>query len=151
MSRVPTYGQSCYYVGVAGRPTKLDDLTAKRILNAAEAGVSRRAACEAARVHQATLCDWLARGRDGESPFAEFLERLEAAEAKAERKVVDKLMEQIESGHVPAMMFWLKCRRGWRDNEPAANEAAASGTVEEAGSVEFIESVLAAAKSRKAV
>ncbi len=135
---------------MAGRPTKLDDLTAKRILTAAEAGVSRRAACEAARVHQATLCDWLARGRDGESPYAEFLERLECSEAKAERKVVDRLMEQIENGHVPAMMFWLKSRRGWRDNEPAANEAPVAAGAEE-GSVEFIESVLAAAKSRKAV
>ncbi len=146
---MPIYGQSCYYVGV-GRPSKLDDITAKRILNAAEAGVSRRTAAEAARVSQTTLFDWIARGRDGEEPYAEFVERLEASESKAERKVVDRLMEQIENGHVPAMMFWLKSRRGWRDNEPAANEAPVAAG-EEAGSVEFIESVLAAAKSRKAV
>ncbi len=133
-----------------GRPSKLDDLTAKRILNAAEAGVSRRSAAEAARVDPATLFRWLAQGRDGEEPFCEFRERLLAAEAKAERKVVDCLMEQIASGHVPAMMFWLKCRRDWRDNEAPATEAA-TNSAEEAGSVEFIESVLAAAKSRKAV
>lgn len=135
---------------LVGRPTKLDDLTSKRILNAAEAGVSRRSACEAARICQATLFDWLARGRDGEEPYAEFLERLESAEARAERTVVDKLMEQIENGHVPAMMFWLKCRRGWRENDAPANEAIETSAVEGADPVDVLESLLAAAKSRKA-
>lgn len=111
--------------------------------------MSRRTAADAARICQATLFDWIARGRDGESPYAEFVERLEQAEAKAERKVVDKLMEQIESGHVPAMMFWLKCRRGWRDNDAPVNETAAQATAE-ADDLSVAESVVAAIKSRKA-
>ncbi len=73
---------------------------------------------------------------------------MEAAEAKAERKVVDRLMEQIENGHVPAMMFWLKSRRGWRDNEVVANEVAATNSVEGADELSFAESVVAAIKSR---
>lgn len=111
--------------------------------------MSRRSACEAARISQATLFDWIARGRDGEAPYAEFLERLESSEARAERVVVDKLMEQIENGHVPAIMFWLKCRRGWRENDAPANEAPAPSAVEGADTVDVLESLLAAAKSRK--
>ncbi len=132
---------------MAGRLTKLDDLVSKRITDAAAAGVSRRAASEAARISQQTLCDWVARGRDGEEPFASFLERLELAEAKAERKVVDKLMEQIETGHVPAIVFWLKSRRGWRDNDAIANDAAVTATEGEL-TTDMLESLLAAKRSR---
>ncbi len=132
-----------------GRPTLLDDLVSKRIVDAAGAGVSRRAACEAARISQSTLFDWLARGRDGEEPYAEFLERLEAAESKRERKVVDKLMEHIEAGNVPLLIFWLKSRRGWRENDAIANDAApVASAVEGVDQVDLFESLLAAAKSR---
>ncbi len=134
-----------------GRPTLLDDLVSKRIVDAAGAGVSRRAACEAANVSQRTLFGWLERGRDGEEPYAQFLQRLEAAESKRERKVVEKLMEHIEAGNVPLLMFWLKSRRGWRENDVVTNDAApAAGAVEGVDQVDLLESLLAAAKSRTA-
>jgi hypothetical protein len=136
-------------LALAGRPTKLDDLVSKRICDALAAGTTRRAAAEAARIDQATLCEWLARGRNGDEPFAEFRQRVQHAEARAERKVVDRLMDQIDNGHVTAIIFWLKSRRGWRDNDAPANEAPAAATVASEDTEELLEDLLEAARSRK--
>lgn len=133
------------------RPTKLDDLTAKRVINAARAGVSRRGAAEAARVDQATLFRWLALGRDGVAPYREFRERFLEAEAGAEREVVDALMEQARGGHVQAICFWLERRRprDWGKTEAVANEDAAGVSEQEADDLAVAKSVVAALESRR--
>ena len=70
-----------------GRPAiVLDDLRAKRIVDAVRAGLSRRGVAGRTGISEALLYDWLARGRDGESPFAELLERVKAAEAEVEQQ-----------------------------------------------------------------
>ncbi len=93
------------------RPTKLDDLTAKKIVSALEAGVSRRGAANAANVDYATLKRWLASGRAGDEPYCAFCARVEQAEAKAERVVVDALMVAVGKGNVAAITLWLQQRR----------------------------------------
>jgi hypothetical protein len=134
-----------------GRPTKLDDLTAKRILDAAAAGVSRRGAAEAAHVDVSTLTRWLQSGREGEEPYCGFRTRLLAAEAKAERRVVDALMVKVDEGNVPAMTLWLQQRRmdEWGKREMPANDAPAASEAGEAPDLEVARSVVAALESRK--
>ena len=94
-----------------GRPTKLDDLVAQRIVSAIAAGASRTGAAKSARVARASLFDWLARGRDGEQPYADFLDRVREAEGTVETLVATALQTAIANGHVGAMCFWLERRR----------------------------------------
>lgn len=134
------------------RRTKLDDLTSKRITNALAAGTSRRAAAEAASVCQATLFDWLARGRDDEQPYAEFLERVERAEAGAEQKITDALFKSAKDGSVTAQIAWLERRRpaDWAKRESPANLQNASNAMTDAvDDLALAESVVEAIKSRK--
>lgn len=136
-----------------GRPIELDDLVAKRIVDAIAKGVSRIGAAKAAGVGRSTLFEWLQRGRDGEQPFADFADRVRKADGKAEGVVVSKLLEAIENGHVGAMCFWLERRRheewGKRDvvTHEHPNGAAAPGGE---GDLEIARSVVAALESKKA-
>ena len=68
----------------AGRPTKPDDLTAKRICDAIKGGSSRACAAGLVGVGVSTLYSWMAAN-------PEFLERVRAADAHAEMQVVDAL------------------------------------------------------------
>ncbi len=94
-----------------GRPSKLDDLTAKRIVDAIAAGGSRAAAAEAARVHRSTLMTWLARGRNGEQPYRDFLDRVKKAEAEAELSMVAIVRTAATNGTWQAAAWWLERRR----------------------------------------
>ncbi len=94
--------------------------------------------------------DWLARGRDGEQPYADFLDRVTEARGKSERKVVDALMTKITEGNVPAMMFWLQQRapEDWNQKSPPANETASVTAAESDADLPMLESLLAAARSK---
>lgn len=136
-------------MALVGRPSKLDDLRAKRIVDAVAAGASRTGAAKAARVHKATLMDWLARGRDGEQPYADFHDRVREAEGEVEKTITTALLAAIKGGHVGAMCFWLERRRpeewGKRDvvthvDRPEETSAA--------NDLPMLESLLAAAKSK---
>lgn len=109
-----------------GRPLELDDLKAKKIVDAIAAGNSRACAAASAGIHTRTLHEWLSRGIDGEARFIQFAQRVREADSKAERKVVDALVARIESGDINAVKFWLKTRRGrtWRELEPATEKEA---------------------------
>ena len=72
--------------GALGRPTKLDDLTAKRIVDAVRAGHSYAAAARAGGIDEATLHRWIARGRDGEDLYRGFCERFDRADLAMRRK-----------------------------------------------------------------
>lgn len=96
----------------AGRPTKLDDLIAKRVCDSVAAGNSRKCAAQSVGVNVATLLRWMQEHR-------EFRERVYAADAKAETYVVGRLFELLD-GERPsfeAIRFWLKTRRPntWRE------------------------------------
>lgn len=137
-----------------GRITKLNDLVQRRVCKALERGSTRTAAAGAAYITDRTLYEWMQRGREGEEPFAQFFLAVIAAESKAENTIADALFEQAASGHVQAQIAWLERRRaaGWAKREAPANTTNASDVLFAQGDadVSVIESVLEAAKSRKA-
>ena len=95
-----------------GRPTKLDDLKAQRILDAIKGGSSRACAAGLVGIAVSTLFAWMAAN-------PEFLERVRGADAHAERQVVDALFALATDKtrpHFEAIKFWLKTRRAktWR-------------------------------------
>jgi len=47
----------------------------------------------------------------------EFSEAIRRGKAKAILHVGSKLMEQIDEGNVTAMIFYLKCRAGWKETD----------------------------------
>ncbi len=91
------------------RPAKLDDLVAQRIVNAVKAGLPRTHAARLARIHPATLFDWLARGRDGDPGYAEFSERVAEAEAYDVEELVGFMREHAKTSHQACA--WLLERR----------------------------------------
>lgn len=91
------------------RPSKLDDLTAQRIVNAIKVGLPRTHAARAARISPATLFEWLARGRRGEGVYAEFLERVAEAEAYDVGELVGYMREHAKVSHQACA--WLLERR----------------------------------------
>lgn len=134
-----------------GRPSKLDDLVSKRIRNALEGGLSRRAAADAAGIGYSTFKGWLALGREGEQPYADLLAHVHEAEAEAEQFVVNKLFEAIKSGHVGAMCFFLERRRfeAWGKQEAATAEPSDVRPGEASTDLALAQSVVAALESRK--
>lgn len=93
-----------------GRPTKLlDDLVTKRIVDAVAQGLPRDTAAKLARVAPSTFYGWLARGRLGEAPYLEFLERVREAEAKGEAELVERIRAAARQSWSAAA--WLLERR----------------------------------------
>lgn len=45
----------------------------------------------------------------------EFLDAIKRGQAKGIGLVTNKLMEQVKSGNTTAIIFYLKCRAGWRE------------------------------------
>jgi transposase len=111
-------------MAATGRPTKLDDLTAKRICDAIATGNTRRCAATAAGVSYATIKQWVRRGRAGEEPFAAFLARLEKADAEDEAKAVKGIVDAAQAGTWQAAAWWLERRRSdrWARREAASTE-----------------------------
>ena len=60
-----------------GQPTKCTPERIAVLERAHQEGLGRKAAAEAAGVSPAVLYQWLARGRAGEAPYVELLERVE--------------------------------------------------------------------------
>lgn len=85
-----------------GAPTKLDDLRAKRIIDAVKRGLPRSTAAMLARVAPSTLFLWLAKGRAGDPEYSDFSDRVRAAEAEGEDEIVGVLR-----GH--AANSWQAC------------------------------------------
>jgi transposase len=138
-----------------GRPTKLDDLVAKRITDAIAAGGSRSAAAEAARVHRSTLMLWLARGRKGEAPYSDFLDRIRKAEADAENEMVVVVREAAKKNWCAAA-WWLERRRPKiyslrRDARSPADAPTLGVRAVNETDVELFESLAAAARSARSV
>lgn len=78
------------------RPTKLTPEVGEKIIELLKRGNFRETACAAAGVHPKTLREWMRRGRDGEEPYAEFSERMDAAESAGEARHVRVIEEAGE-------------------------------------------------------
>lgn len=96
---------------MTGRPTMLDDLRARRIFDAVEAGATRRAAAEAAGISRSTLQEWIARGKQGDMVYVDFADRIKKAEAVAENEMVGVVRDAAKKGTWQAAAWWLERRR----------------------------------------
>ena len=137
------------------RPTKYDDLRAKRIVDALKDGHSFAGAARAGGITENTLADWRQRGADGEPEFSGFLRRVEEASQEAEARAVKVIKacmlqsDDLKLAH-DAAWKWLRTRHPLEWLEPkGAPEQDAKADGEDL-SIDVLESVLAAAKSRKA-
>ncbi|MBA3825024.1 MAG: hypothetical protein H0X24_14150 [Ktedonobacterales bacterium] len=74
-----------------GRPSLLTDALIARICLLIADGYSQRRAAMALHIGQSTLADWLARGRAGESPYLELVERLDHARAERAQTLVQRI------------------------------------------------------------
>ena len=109
------------------RPTKLDDITAKKIVDAIRNGNTRECAAKLARVSPTSLYEWLSRGKAGEVGYAEFAERVRLADAEAEAYcvgVVRSFMSDPKLG-LNAATWWLSAQRhaAWGKKAAAAEPA----------------------------
>ena len=78
------------------RPHKLTPARAKKIADALRRGNTRRAAARLAGIGQSTLALWLAKGREntkGDEKYVDLLERVKQAEAEAEARMVETVVE----------------------------------------------------------
>lgn len=133
-----------------GRPTKLDDLIAKRVVDAVKRGLPRRTAAKIAGVVPSTLALWLQKGRDGDPAYSDFSDRVKAAEAHGEGEIVDLLRAHAAtSWQACAYLLDRRNPRDWAARKPVADEAARPGAIS-TSTEEMIaqtESVLAALRS----
>ncbi len=93
-----------------GRPCKLDDLTAERIVQAVKTGAPWYMAAAAGGVSKATLMAWKAKARNGEQPFADFLDRLQRAEAEGAVAVLGIIQDAAHKGTWQAAAWILERR-----------------------------------------
>lgn len=93
-----------------GAPSKLDDLTAQRIVAAVECGAPWYMAAAAGGVSRSTLKAWKAKARDGIEPYAAFLARLEKAEASGAVAVLGIIQAAAREGTWQAAAWILERR-----------------------------------------
>jgi hypothetical protein len=86
---------------MAGRPSKLTEETAEKIVSLLAEGAYVETAAEAAGIGVSTLYLWLDRGANGEEPYAAFLESVVRARAEAE---ID-LMRSVRRGDAKGTGF----------------------------------------------
>lgn len=99
------------------RPSKLDDLTAQRIIKAIRNGIPRVHAARMARVDPATLFRWLAKGRAGEEGFCEFYDKVREAEAYDVEELLGFMREHAKVSHQACA--WLLGLRQVAPRQPA--------------------------------
>jgi hypothetical protein len=86
-----------------GRPTKLSDEIADRIVAILQAGNHLQVAAIAGGIGERTLREWLARGHpDGnkpaDAPYRRFRARVEQAQAEAEAVLVTRIQKAAANG-----------------------------------------------------
>jgi len=92
------------------RRTKLTPDTKEDIVKALRAGNSRRDSALYAGVSETTFYSWMARGREGEPLYSEFLEAVEKAEAQSVVRNVAIIQRAAEETW-QAAAWWLERKR----------------------------------------
>jgi len=93
------------------RPTSLTPEAHLAVCRALKTGVTRKCAAFIGGISDRTLRSWCERGRDGEEPFATFLEDMERAEAEVEQALTGSVLKAaITNGDWRAAQFWLERR-----------------------------------------
>ncbi|MGL4444246.1 MAG: hypothetical protein ACRCU1_11510 [Alsobacter sp.] len=94
--------------------------------------------------------DWLARGRDGEHGYAEFLDRVKGAEADIELEMVSRIKAASFDSWQAAAWFLERTRpHDYAKREPTAEESDARAESDGASDLDLAESIVAALKSRR--
>lgn len=136
-----------------GRPNECDESVIARIVTAARAGVVLRRIHNHAGVDKSTFFRWMARGKEGEEPFATMMQKLQAARGQLEVELLAKAGDG-ESGWQGSA--WILNRSmGYNDNleedhgmEQAMDITGTGSAVEELANA-LPESVLLAALAKK--
>ena len=92
------------------RRTKLTPETKEDIVKALRAGNSRRDSALYAGISETTFYSWMARGREGEPLYSEFLEAVEKAEAQSVVRNVAIIQRAAEETW-QAAAWWLERKR----------------------------------------
>lgn len=93
--------------------TKTIDLQAAEEL--ASLGLTDQQIADSLGISRSTL----SRRKADDDTFEAILRK---GKAKAIVKVSSALMQEVENGSLRAMIFYLKCRAGWREEEPEIRE-----------------------------
>lgn len=115
-----------------GRPTKLTPEMQAEICELLEDGCGRDDASESVGIHRATFYEWMAKGEDGDSIYADFADAIKRAESKCAArnvKIVRKAAE--EEGNWQAAAWWLerKRKKEFGRNESIEHTGAAGGAI----------------------
>lgn len=101
-----------------GRPSKLDAKVQRAICKALEVGLYVETAAELSGIAVRTLYGWLDRGANGESPYAEFVQAVARARARAEARLFGRALlgdsEGVGFGQARAATWALERTRPQR-------------------------------------
>ena len=94
---------------------KTKEIDLEKVEELASLGLSEQQIADSLGISRSTLSR---RKNDNET----FDTALRKGKAKALVKVSNALMQQVEKGSLRAIIFYLKCRGGWREEEPEIKE-----------------------------
>jgi hypothetical protein len=133
-----------------GQPTKLNDISAQRVIASVKKGLPRDTSAKLAGVAPSTLALWLKKGREGDPVYSDFSERVREAEAHGEAELVGLMRDHSRSSW-QACAWLLERRRpqtwGARKYEPPAAAPSVLNATSPEERVSLLESMLAAERS----
>jgi len=94
---------------------KTKEIDLEKVEELASLGLSEQQIADSLSISRSTLSR---RKNDNET----FDTALRKGKAKAIVKVSSALMQQVEKGSLRAIIFYLKCRGDWREEEPEIRE-----------------------------
>ena len=114
-----------------GRPSKLDDATQQKFLEAVREGLPYSTACALAGIGETTFAVWRQRAdAEPESPYAGFMRALKEAEAEAEAANVKRIRSAADNGQWQAAAWILERRHPDKWARTERSEQQHSGQVE---------------------
>ena len=96
-----------------GRPTKFSPELGAEILRLLAAGRSRAEIAEAVGIGKRSLQDWLARGRDGEPPFAAWADRFDATMEVVRRRRIRANWQRYDAASKERWQRFKAAREEW--------------------------------------
>lgn len=113
-----------------GRPSKCTPTLMAAIASRIRKGMGREAAARQAGIGVATFHEWMARGRAGDRPYAEFVRRIEGASDELQGEVSDALTDALRDVDRPDLRarvaMWL-AERLWPETYGRRQETRLTG------------------------
>jgi hypothetical protein len=132
-------------------PTRLNDITIKRLCDALKRGNTRLNACALARVNPSVFQSWVNKAKSGDPDYLEFALKIRDAEAAAEDEAVD-LVKWGRSGWQGAAWFLQRRnRKKWGDitKQGAVQVSANDNRLEEIPLEDLEQAIADAAEMRR--